>query len=316
MNLWPVAAAAAVLVFTLVSATPVQQLSFSGAYRPIQQPQKKLRRQNAIKIHNQPPLRDYLPRETKPQDVKLVNFRNKLYHGPITVGTPGQQFNVTFDTATRKMWLPSVHSPPDKNAYHSPRRYNNASSSTYKTNGEAFTAEYELSEVKGYLSQDIVTVGGFTVKNQVFGEVILESNRFANHTLQDGIIGLGISNIAENEHPTVFENMISQGVLPAPVFSFYFNRYNTDDRDSVLTLGGTNSEYYTGEFTFADLIAPNSWNFWVDGVQLPNRYGIYSKRRCQAVVDSVSTFIVGPKDVTDILNKMLGGEKIPSSPKL
>ncbi|GFO35137.1 cathepsin d, partial [Plakobranchus ocellatus] len=146
-----------------------------------------------------------------------------------------------------------------------PRKYNNASSSTYRSNGEEFTADYNSGQVRGYLSQDSVTVGRFTVKNQVFGEAILEPDRFADHLINDGVIGLGLSNIAKNEHPSVFDNMVSQELLPAPVFSFYLNRDNTDDRDSVLILGGTNAEYYTGEFTFADLIVPNSWNFWLDG---------------------------------------------------
>ncbi|GFN99458.1 cathepsin d [Plakobranchus ocellatus] len=292
MNLWPVVAAvAAVLLFTLVSASPVLQLSFPGTYRPIQRHHHRQMRLNAFKIRNQAPHRDYPLKEAKPQDVKLVNYRNKLYHGPITVGTPGQQFSVTFDTATQTSWLPSVHSPPDKRAAHNPRRYNNATSSTYKANG------------------------GFTVKNQVFGEAILEPARFADDPINDGVIGLGLSKSARKGHRTVFDNMVSQGLLPAPVFSFYMNRDNTDDRDSVLTLGGTNSEYYTGEFTFADLITPHSWNFWVDGVQISNRYGIYSKRRCQAVVDSANACIVGPKDLTDALNKMLGGVTLPVLPK-
>ncbi|GFO17240.1 cathepsin d, partial [Plakobranchus ocellatus] len=199
----------------------------------------------------------------------------KLYHGPITVGTPGQQFSVTFDTATQTSWLPSVHSPPDKRA-----------------------------------------ARGFTVKNQVFGEAILEPARFADDPINDGVIGLGLSNIARKGHRTVFDNMVSQGLLPAPVFSFYLNRDNPDDRDSVLTLGGTNSEYYTGEFTFADLIVPHSWNFWLDGVQLSNGTGIYSERRYQAVVDSANAFIVGPKDVTDALNKKLGGITRPILPDI
>ncbi|GFN99456.1 cathepsin d [Plakobranchus ocellatus] len=161
MNLRPVvAAAAAVLLFTLVSASPVLQLSFPGTYRPIQRHQYRQMRLNAFKIRNQAPHRDYPLQEAKPKDVKLVNYRNKLYHGPITVGTPGQQFSVTFDTATQTSWLPSVHSPPDKRAAHNPRRYNNATSSTYKAIGKKFTLDYSLSEVKGYLTQDSVTYPG------------------------------------------------------------------------------------------------------------------------------------------------------------
>ncbi|GFN96188.1 cathepsin e [Plakobranchus ocellatus] len=37
----------------------------------------------------------------------------------------------------------------------------------------------------------------------------------------NGILGLGFRN--KDEDPTIFENMLSQGVMSAPVFSIYMN---------------------------------------------------------------------------------------------
>ncbi|GFN84913.1 cathepsin [Plakobranchus ocellatus] len=42
--------------------------------------------------------------------------------------------------------------------------------------------------------------------------------------MNDGILGLGFSSLATVEELSVFNNMMSQGLLPAPVFSLYLNR--------------------------------------------------------------------------------------------
>ncbi|GFN84967.1 cathepsin d [Plakobranchus ocellatus] len=250
-----------------------------------------------------------------PRDVKLTNHQDRVYYGLVTIGTPEQRFNVTFDTGSSIMWVPSIHCPAQYITCHHFKRYNNVSSSTYEENGKVFAVLYEVGQVAGYWSQDHVRVAGVTVKSQAFGEAIIEPDLFRG-VLNDGILGLGFRNIAEDEEPTVFDNMISQGLLPAPVFSFYLNRYNSSDPDSVLTLGGTNPEYYTGDFTFANLTAPDRWQFKINKIQLSNGAGVLNRWGSQAAVDSGTSLIVGPIGEVDRLHKKLGGFPLPGSPRM
>ncbi|GFN84953.1 cathepsin d [Plakobranchus ocellatus] len=245
------------------------------------------------------------------RDIRLTNYYDNLYYGLITIGTPEQEFNVTFNTGSPTTWVPSVHSPFDANSRHVNLKYNNASSTSYIADGRPFETYYSQDKVAGHNSRDTIWIAGLVITNQVFGEAIKESDLFEG-TMNDGVFGLGFS----DDIPSLFDVMTSAGLFPAPVFSFYLSPYDTDPSGSILTLGGTNPYCYTGDFIFVDLSVPDSWQFKMDRVQLSNGTGIFNGWGCQAVVDSSTSHIVGPMEEVDALNRKLGGIPIPGDPTM
>lgn len=116
------------------------------------------------------------------------------YFGEISIGTPAQTFKVIFDTGSSNLWVPS-HSCWSLACWtHS--TYKSSASESFKKNATDFQIQYGSGGVKGFVSNDVVTVSGVTVKNVDFGEVTsLKGPSFIVGKF-DGILGMAFPKIS------------------------------------------------------------------------------------------------------------------------
>jgi hypothetical protein len=185
----------------------------------------------------------------------------------------------------------------------------------------------------------VLRLGSLAIQDQVFAQVTRVQD-FFTCSGEEGIFGLGFSEIAyKDDFPTLLQGLKDE--LRFPIFGMYLDATDdytaeenpeTDDTayldpessNSEIVFGGVNQKHYEGCLTWHDVIQaknddgydddeydddyfdeeeagdPSSgyWDFNLDGVEVGGETLPYSDK---AIIDSGSTFIVGPSEAIGVL---------------
>ncbi|XP_063338223.1 pepsin A-like [Pelmatolapia mariae] len=227
----------------------------------------------------------------------MTNDAGLSYYGVISIGTPPQSFKVIFDTGSSNLWV-SIYcnsAACNNHAKFDPRR-----SSTYRQNGGPLSLTYGTGSMTGILGYD--TVGGLAVTNQIFGLSQTEAP-FMQNMQADGIFGLAYPSLSLSSATPVFDNMMNAGLINQNLFSVYLSSNN--QRGSVVTFGGVDTNHYSGSITWIPLSSELYWQITVDSVS-GNGQAVACNGGCQAIVDTGTSMIVGPQSDIDNINAWLG----------
>jgi len=243
----------------------------------------------------------------------LTNYMDASYYGPIQIGTPGQTFNVIFDTGSSNLWVPSITCKITELACRSHNRYDSKESSTAVANGTHFEIQYGTGSMEGFVSQDTVCVQDVCVKDQLFAEATHEADWIFLNAKFDGILGMGFTSLSNNGIPTPFDMMVEQGLVEEPKFSFWLNRNQDDPVGGELILGGSDPAYYEGEMHYVDLSETKYWKVSMKGISVGGDDTIACNGGCEGILDTGTTLIIGPIDEVQAINEAIGAKYVPGA---
>uniref|UniRef100_A0A1I7SK89 Peptidase A1 domain-containing protein n=2 Tax=Bursaphelenchus xylophilus TaxID=6326 RepID=A0A1I7SK89_BURXY len=192
---------------------------------------------------------------------------SKAFVGVVSIGNPGQDINVAFDTSTSALWVPDASCScgaqcgdeklcPHLCASHCcAKKLSDEKSSGSCSNKNVFDPERSRSYVKGTGSSNLTFLGstiqaalghdtfrlgthyrpGPTANNVQFG-VVKEFSKAYQHVNYDGVFGLGLA--SKDGVPSPIKQLADHGVIPSPLLSVYFLPQTPNNVvDGVLTVG-------------------------------------------------------------------------------
>ena len=208
------------------------------------------------------------------------------------------------DTGSSNLWVPS--SACGSIACYLHQKYDSSASSSYQKNGSEFQIRYGSGEVAGIISEDTLRIGDLKVKNQLFGEATNEPGLAFAFGRFDGIFGLGFDSNSVNYIPPPFYNMIDQGLLDEPVFSFYLGSTESD-LESEVTFGGVDKSHYKGKMTKIPLRREASWEVNFDTITVGE--DSVDLDSTGAILDICTSLIALPSTLADLLNAKIDANK-------
>ncbi|KAJ6571344.1 aspartic peptidase domain-containing protein [Mycena capillaripes] len=243
-----------------------------------------------------------LQRRSGSTDISLSRtpgqFHSSFYVTEMAFGTPAQKFKMYLETILPDLWMVSpchVVGVCDTTV----PSYDPTKSKSF-VNGSLFSSPSDVYlDFSGWTYADTITLGSLTVSSSSF--LSLDFNSFRPGPLTaSGSLGLGFPPKSPTTNGSFWRALLAEQQGTSPDFGLWVSRpSNSSDKGAVLTLGGTNSSFFTGDVEFLDLNQANSWalnisDLSVQGTSLKSK--LSSKL---AVFDVASSFIWAPKADAD-----------------
>uniref|UniRef100_A0A0C9S9Q7 TSA: Wollemia nobilis Ref_Wollemi_Transcript_7033_2031 transcribed RNA sequence n=1 Tax=Wollemia nobilis TaxID=56998 RepID=A0A0C9S9Q7_9CONI len=243
--------------------------------------------------------------------VSLKNYMDAQYYGEVGIGTPAQTFTVIFDTGSSNLWVPSSKCYFSLACFfHS--KFKAAQSSTYQKDGKSCDIQYGSGAISGFLSKDHVSIGELIVKDQIFTETTKEPGLTFLMAKFDGILGLGFQEIAVDKVVPVWYNVVDQGLVQEPVFSFWMNRNVDEEEGGEIVFGGVDPNHFKGNHTYVPVTRKGYWQFDMGDFLIDDESTGFCAGGCAAIVDSGTSLLAGPTGIITEINHAIGASGIVS----
>ncbi|RSH95062.1 hypothetical protein EHS25_000148 [Saitozyma podzolica] len=239
------------------------------------------------------------------------------YAGQVTIGTPGQTFDVILDTGSADLWV--ADSQCSSSTCQSISLFTTTSSSTFSSTNQPFSITYGSGTASGVIASDTVSMAGFSVTGQTFGAVNTTSSNLISNPLS-GLMGLAWKSIAQTAATPFWQSLASSGQWSNQEMGFYLQRWRgvtgvtqVEQSGGEFTMGGIDSSKYTGSVNYISIASGDTdyWRIPVQGMTVQN--GSVSLSSPQAAIDTGTTLIGVPSSILSTIYANIPGSEAMSA---
>jgi len=137
------------------------------------------------------------------------------------VGTPPQSFSIEVGMGAADFWVASQLCCSQITVS---KKFNADASSTWVNSTRAFRANYTSGNVTGWIGNDTVGLGNFTIPGQIMGVADYIPETLGVGDPLSGFMGLGWEALAKFPSLPWWQNLMTRGVLQEPLFGLYIAR--------------------------------------------------------------------------------------------
>ncbi|KAF7341606.1 Acid protease [Mycena sanguinolenta] len=243
--------------------------------------------------------RQYTPGWKRQAEPLTDQVDGREWTGTVSVGTPGQQFLIDFDTGSADLWVPSSTCKSYACGFKSTYKASNSVTSVKKS--ETFLIKYEDgTEVSGPTYTDAVTIAGIQVTKQWFSAVTTMSDNYATDPA-DGVLGLAFPAVSELNQSPWFTTAYTEKKLKKNQFGFFLGTSGSE-----LYLGGTHAAKYIGGLEFHSI--DPKYGYWLVPGASAKVGSTTAVSGFETIIDSGTTLMYGPPaEVAKLYAKIPGG---------
>eukprot|EP00747_Dinoflagellata_sp_TGD_P190959 gnl/TRDRNA2_/TRDRNA2_53645_c0_seq1.p1 gnl/TRDRNA2_/TRDRNA2_53645_c0~~gnl/TRDRNA2_/TRDRNA2_53645_c0_seq1.p1 ORF type:complete len:406 (-),score=68.26 gnl/TRDRNA2_/TRDRNA2_53645_c0_seq1:78-1295(-) len=239
------------------------------------------------------------------------NLHSTEYHGELAIGSPPQGFRVVFDTGSGNLIVPSMECKSSSCLNHT--RYDASASSTAAAIMSAHeptkevaiggprdtvTITFGTGEMTGVFARDTVCAGDICAKKLNFISATEMSEDPFGLAPYDGILGLGLPQLAEAEGFSLIDAAIQAGELKRNLFSVFFGDEN---ESSEILFGDVREDLMKSELTWIPISNPGYWQVQLGDLALNDEPLNFCDRGCQVAFDTGTALLGGPSHIVSRL---------------
>jgi cathepsin D len=243
----------------------------------------------------------------------LSDYLNAQYYGPITIGTPPQNFRILFDTGSSNLWVPCKGCSFTDIACDLHQKFNCKASTTCNETSLGFSIQYGSGSMEGHVDYDRVCFGdpssNFCTDNkQGFACATAEPGLAFVAAKFDGILGMGFDTISVDHLMQPMDQIFANSAIcPSKVFAFWLSRDPNGAHGGEMTLCGTDPAHYTGTIAWEPLTKTDYWRINMGSLSIGST--VYSSN-VSAIVDTGTSLLAGPTDVVRRIQQFIGASEV------